>query len=449
MTEPKETFYQTMGLATYSSVDEVRTAYRRLINRYHPDRNPEPEAIPIFQSITEAYRILSDPTKKSVYDAALRQLPSIIALGPPAEQKPRGDISRLVAEIEALVAPPFTEPRQKIPLRKDPGLGIRPARMSKVDQSNWSPKLRIIGLLTVVVVLFCGAGVYFYWPYLIGARAPEVGKIFSDCSGCPSMIVVPAGRFSMGLTDENAPDWARPVHEVLIKAPFAIGRSEVTNQQFVDFLNDTIPSYDTRWIATDKTDPSSHVLTRLRKFVVQEGFEMHPAVNVSWLGATAYVQWLSNKTSRKYRLPSESEWEYSARAGTETKFYSGQDTKGLCEIGNVPDMTRLRNYKNASVYQCDDGYAATAPIGKFKPNAFGLYDTLGNAWEWVQDCWHRNYEGAPEDGSTWIEGGECQSRVLRGNGFASFFWAGVSARAVERMYRISDVNGFRIVRDLN
>lgn len=427
MSEAQETFYQTLGLRSYASIDEVRIAYRSLVGRFHPDRNNDPAAVPVFQSITEAYRTLSDATKKSVYDAALRQLPSTDVRIPTLDDEVSHDAPSTRSAV-------FDAP---------------PGRLLDVEDSGWSPRLRAIVAAGVVTLLACGALGYLYWPYLQSVGSPAVGQVFADCSGCPSMTVVPAGSFNMGSPEEGAPSWALPVHQVTIAAPFAIGRSEVTNQQFVDFLNDNLRNYDTRWITTDQMDSSSRILTRLGKFVVQSGYDSHPVVGVSWPGAVAYAQWLSDKTRRNYRLPSEAEWEYAARAGTDTKFYSGTDVRGLCEIGNVPDLARRKVHRNAGVYICEDGYAETAPVARFKPNAFGLYDTLGNATEFVQDCWHATYEGAPTDGSAWIAGGECQSRIVRGNNFSYFSGTGVAARAVVSTYRLTDVNGFRVVRQLN
>ena len=136
---------------------------------------------------------------------------------------------------------------------------------------------------------------------------------------------------------------------------------------------------------------------------------------MSWQGATAYAQWLTAKTGHRYRLLSEAEWEYAARAGTQSKFFFGDDLSQICEYGNVPDITRQQRHPDWAAVACTDGYSETSPVGKFKPNAFGLYDMIGNVWEWVADCWHNGYDGAPVDGSAWISGGICSNRVLRGS----------------------------------
>jgi formylglycine-generating enzyme required for sulfatase activity len=178
----------------------------------------------------------------------------------------------------------------------------------------------------------------------------------------------------------------QPVHDVTI-APFAMGRYEVTFEEYDRFAN-----------ATGHKKPNDEGWGRGRR----------PVINVSWSNATAYAQWLSRQTGHDYRLPSEAEWEYAARAGTETKYWWGNS------IG--------RN--RAACNGCGAKWGAdvarkTAPVGSFATNPFGLYDTAGNVWEWAGDCWHRNYSKAPSDGSTWLDrdGGECARRVLRGGGW--------------------------------
>ena len=138
-------------------------------------------------------------------------------------------------------------------------------------------------------------------------------------------------------------------------------------------------------------------------------------VCVSWGDAQAYVRWLSKKTGEEYRLLSESEWEYAARGGTKTSRYWGESGWGQCEYGNGADETARREYSDwTGTASCRDGYVWTAPVGSFKGNGYGLRDVMGNAWEWVEDCRHESYEGAPSDGSAWTSGGDCMLRVLRG-----------------------------------
>src|SRR5262249_5939654 len=125
--------------------------------------------------------------------------------------------------------------------------------------------------------------------------------------------------------------------------------------------------------------------------------------------------WLSQATGRHYRLPSEAEWEYAARAGTGTSRYWGDDRRGQCENANGADLSGVKKDKAlpAGDKPCDDGFATLAPIGKLKPNAFGLYDLAGNAWEWTEDCWKDSYAGAPGDGRA-VDAVGCKMRVIRG-----------------------------------
>jgi formylglycine-generating enzyme required for sulfatase activity len=206
--------------------------------------------------------------------------------------------------------------------------------------------------------------------------------------------------------------------------------------------------YDQAWASTDAG--KSRLLFRIRRVLVEPGYENHPVTAVSWRGTIAYVQWLSAKTGYTYRLLTESEWEYAARAGTQTSFYFGDDALKLCEYANIPNYTWLKYHPNWGVLRCTDGYAETAPVGRFKPNSFGLYDILGNAWEWVEDCWHKNYDGAPTNGTAWIQGGDCSKRVVRGLAydFASIS-PGIAYRGVWDANAQLKSTGFRVARVIN
>jgi len=173
----------------------------------------------------------------------------------------------------------------------------------------------------------------------------------------------------------------------------------------------------------------------------------HPVVCVSWNDATAYAKWLSQQTGKQYSLPSEAQWEYAARAGTTTARYWDNDADDACRYANVHDKTsKKENGFSWTHHKCTDGYARTAPVGNFKPNAFGLYDMLGNTWEWCADSWHSTYKGAPTDGQVW-RGGDENRRVLRGGS-----WNNIprNARSAFRFRIDSDVRnvnyGFRVIR---
>ena len=238
------------------------------------------------------------------------------------------------------------------------------------------------------------------------------GKKFRDCAQCPEMVVVPAGSFMMGspLGEEGREDNEGPVHEVRIAEPFAVGVYEVTFGE---------------WEACVAQGGCGGHRPSDRGW----GRGNRPVINVNWEDTQGYVEWLSRKTEERYRLLSESEWEYVARAGTRMRYHWGD------EIG--------RNRTNL------DGNG-TVPVGSYSPNGFGLYDVVGNVWEWVEDCWHDNYRGAPSDGSAWTSGGNCDARVLRGGGS----WSPIPRHlrsAIRDAYETADrygLNGFRVARTL-
>ena len=195
-----------------------------------------------------------------------------------------------------------------------------------------------------------------------------------DCPECPELVVVPAGRFMMG--SRSGGDVERPVHEVTIARPLAVGVKEVT---FGEWGACVSGGGCGGYLPSDNGN--------------------RPVVSVSWKDAQAYVEWLSGKTGEEYRLLSESEWEYVARAGTRTEYWWGD------EIG--------RNRANCRGCGSRWDGKQTAPVGSFSANPFGLYDVHGNVREWVEDCWNGSYAGAPTDGSAW-ESGNCSRRVVRG-----------------------------------
>jgi formylglycine-generating enzyme required for sulfatase activity len=248
-------------------------------------------------------------------------------------------------------------------------------------------------------------------------RALKPGDTFKECDACPEMVVVPAGSFAMGSpNNEKARDNNEgPQHQVTITRSFAFGKFEVTVDQFVAFVQET--GHDTGstcdiWQDGKWAERSGY--SWRKPGFAQSG--SHPAACLSWDDAKAYLSWLSRKTGKIYRLPAEAEWEYAARAGTTTRFHFGDDYKDYCRHGNGADQTAWNDVPGAkswSVLPCSDGHPYTALAGSFAPNGFGLYDTLGNVFEWTEDCWNDSYAGAPSDGSAWTSG-DCNIRVQRG-----------------------------------
>ena len=206
------------------------------------------------------------------------------------------------------------------------------------------------------------------------AALPQPGPTIKDCADCPEMVVIPAGSFDMG--SNEYPD-ERPVHRVNVPS-FLIGKAEVTQGQ---------------WRAVMGSNPSSF----------SSCGDDCPAEVVSWNDAQEFAQRLSQKTGKRYRLPSEAEWEYAARAGSSTKWSFGDSEY---QLGDYAWFFGNSQFK-------------TQRVAQKRSNAFGLFDMHGNVWEWVQDCWHGDYTGAPTDGSAWTTGCSSISRVLRGGSWSS------------------------------
>lgn len=209
------------------------------------------------------------------------------------------------------------------------------------------------------------------------------------------MIALAPATFQMGARQvDNGNAWEGPPHAVTLRHGFAMGRTEVTVAE---------------WAAC----ASAQGCTAIKEGPASGDPQKAPAVNVNWSDALAYAAWLSKTTGRHYRLPSEAEWEYAIRAGTTDARYWGGDRRTQCQYGNGADQSALRRDPKLQGVECNDGFAALAPVGSLLPNAFGFYDMAGNAWEWTQDCWRDTYAGAPTDGSA-LQFPSCDQRVIRG-----------------------------------
>jgi formylglycine-generating enzyme required for sulfatase activity len=259
-------------------------------------------------------------------------------------------------------------------------------------------------------------------------KSPEGSVSYRDCADTPALIRLNGSRFTMGETGSYGTLYERPLREVTVPG-FSIGKYEVT---------------------FDEWDACVRARGCLRE-ADDEGWGRgnRPVINVSWVDAQQYAAWLSAKTGRRYRLPSEAEWEYAARAGSAGRYYWGDGAEWACAAANVFDLTGSGLFPHWHWRAtCDDGHATTAPVGSFKPNGWGLHDTSGNVWEWVQDCWHSDYTGAPVDGSAWVQGGQCGKRVNRGGGWGNHPRSMRSAtRDADSAEAYSNAMGFRIVRD--
>lgn len=270
--------------------------------------------------------------------------------------------------------------------------------------------------------------------------------VFQDCPECPQMVVVPAGKIALG----SAMPPESPARSRRDIASFAIGSSEVTRDQFSAFVVETGRADGESCLSRDATGARAFVkgATWRSPGILQTG--RHPVVCVSFVDAVAYVEWLSKVTGHYYRLPSESEWEYAARAGSTTLWFWGDDRRQACQYANVPNVeSSAPDASPGSVFDCEDDYVDTAPVGTFRENDFGLNDVLGNVWEWVEDCWHETNVGAPEDGSAWVTEADCNVRTVRGGGsVASRTPPSMSARTADPVNYRGIGLGFRVARDL-
>lgn len=302
--------------------------------------------------------------------------------------------------------------------------GIVASRRRGVARATSPVTLRLLGSLGVTIMI---SSLLISMTYIARSGWRIAGSQTESRFQEPAMVVIPPGQFDMGcVSGRGCLDRELPVHRVTFAKPFAIGRYEVTFAEYDRFAE-----------ATGRPRPDDIHWWRGR----------HPVINVSWGDAVAYAGWLSEQTGKRYRLPSEAEWEYAARAGTTTPF-----STGACidrDQANFISSLEWEDCPPTGVYR-----GMTMAAGGFPPNPWGLHEVHGNVAEWVQDYWHENYEGAPSDGSAWeIPGGAAfheGDRVVRGGSWES---AQISLRSGARTsddpaYR-SNRHGFRLARDLD
>jgi formylglycine-generating enzyme required for sulfatase activity len=248
------------------------------------------------------------------------------------------------------------------------------------------------------------------------AKAANPGSDFKECANdCPVMIVIPAGKFTMGSPENEADRLTSegPQHEVTLAQPFAVSKFEVTFAE---------------WDACV-------ISGGCRRAADRWGRGEMPVINVSWGDAKQYAAWLSQLTGKEYRLLTEAEWEYAARAGATTRYAWGDNAR----VGNA----------NCNGCGSEWDLQQTAPVGSFKPNAFGLHDMHGNVWEWVEDSWHDSYDGAPADGSAWVRGSDPNYRVVRGGSWRLESELVRAAVRVKRNINVGfDTLGFRVARTI-
>lgn len=298
------------------------------------------------------------------------------------------------------------------------------------------------------------------------AKSPVVQSlpdgVIQDCENCPLLNLIPAGRFVLGspasAREADVTTGETGVVSIVIEKAFAMGRYEVTRAEYQAFVSAT----NRLSIGDCRVATANGFVRKSEASWETPGFNEPPTVNdpvvcVSWDDAHAYTDWLSQKTGHRYRLASETEWEYAARSGTSgARFFSAEDSdewslvSRACEYANVYDFSAYQFY-HASIphARCTDGAVGVVSVGHYKPNGFDLYDMLGNAREWLEDCYTASYVGRPTTGQEWVWGG-CPQRVVRGGSFAS---RPAEARSAFRGHELQSFRqndlGFRVVRELD
>jgi formylglycine-generating enzyme required for sulfatase activity len=283
-------------------------------------------------------------------------------------------------------------------------------------------------------------------PVEIAPKGPlAAGHLFRDCPTCPLMMVLPPGEFEQGTAAlAGALSYEQPAHTVSIPAAMAVGVNEITVGEFAEFAKEYprdrsgYTAYNGEWSRRDDLNWRNAIAGQNASF---------PVTCVNWQDAADYAAWLSLRTGSTYRLPSASEWEYLARGGATTLPWAAGSEP--CASANVADASAARQYAGWNAFSCSDGFVQAAPVSTFAPNGFGLSDTLGNVFEWTQDCWRDDYTHAPVDGSAVLEG-NCQEREARGG---SWFTRPEYVRPAYRNrfdagYRSNSL-GFRLIREIH
>ena len=395
-TEGRQVPWVVTGPATTANGFQFTSSVRQATSSGRPMTTPE--AVVAFQSrgilpkdSNEQYELtfwesIKDSNYPSDYEAYLKAYPNgrfatlaharidrlrAAASAPKAQPPAQVDHARTATPPAAPVPPPV--PAEKAVAASTPPLGATPAPAIKTAAS----------------------------------AASEI----KDCAACPVLVSLPGGTFEMGSNSDDPAE--RPVHRVNIGRPFAIGKTEVTIEQWNACADASgCPRIDIEGNASKTT----------------------PVRNISWDDAQAYVKWLTKTTGKTYRLPAEAEWEYAARGGTTTAYWWGNEMrKG-----------------NADCKDCGEPWRKDSPVsvGSFTPNPFGLFDMNGSVWEWVGDCWHSSYKGAPTDGRVWDEAG-CPMRVIRGGSWPD----GAAYMQSSTRFKYSpsvrqSQNGMRVARDM-
>jgi formylglycine-generating enzyme required for sulfatase activity len=359
------------------------------------------------------------------------------------------------APVPAVQAQPEPSPATPVTVDEFASLRIPPAAALRAGALfGGDGRWKIYGAAVVLTVLMLAVWSYVHQkPATASAAAPAAavaavpGSLIRDCPACPTLTVLPAGRFKQGSARaDRAAQSEKPLHWVSIAHPFAMSTNPVTVDNFAAFIAAThrdmkgCDTYDGEWRHRTEADWQ-------HPGFVQTG--NHPVTCVSWSDAKAYAEWLSAQTGQHYRLPSASEWEYAARSGGESAQPWNSDGSGACANANVADKSVARRFPRLATFACDDGYVFTAPVGSFKASAFGLNDVLGNVFQWTEDCWAADYIHAPVDGSARVST-DCAEHEIRGGSWSSNpgFVRANARNHFASNYRASSF-GIRLVREVS
>ncbi len=324
---------------------------------------------------------------------------------------------------------------------------------------RWSYRL-IVAEIATALRRRAGASLYLALTVLPQTAQPAaMSPSFRECDECPEMVVVPAGSFVMGSPagERDRTHHEGPQRTVQVNVPFAAGKYEITRVQFAAFSRAVPTPAQGGCVIFDavKANFRRDETVRDRHWPGFVQGDDHPVVCVDWTEAQAYVDWLSKRTGQRYRLLSEAEWEYAARAGAWTSRPWGDDPALSCRHANLADETFAKEVSRGlgrtwypGWHACRDGYGFTAPVGRYQANRFGLHDMIGNVWEWVEDCWNESHAGAPGGSGPRLTG-DCALRVYRGGAWRGYPGFGRSAlrSKVESGQRHALI-GFRVARTL-
>ncbi len=296
-----------------------------------------------------------------------------------------------------------------------------------------APLLFLLNWIFLSLMMIFNFSIAFPFVFALTAMATDVDfEYFRDCSDCPTLVKIPAGEYAMGMPPvfQGRPYDKGEMRRIVIEKPFAIGAFEVTFEQW------------------DKcVEAGACVKTDDRDW----GRGRRPVINVSWEQAVKYTKWLRHVTKKRYRLPTEAEWEYVGRAGAGMARFFGIKPDLVCVFANIYDISAWKELQYEWDYlPCIDNFVGTAPVGSFKPNQFGVYDMLGNVWEWTEDCLAYTFRPSNGTSSGAVIRGDCNQRAFRGSSWLNHPLPYIRPPDRYKFKGAKEADlGFRVVRELD